>query len=80
MKELDLLLERWLRSRYELATAAEQAGFEALLELPDPQLLRYLLRGELPLDPGMAAAVKRVLASPDIMLRPTAEPSANRPL
>jgi antitoxin CptB len=67
MKELDLLLQTWLQTRYQAATPAQQAGFEALLELPDPQLLQFLLGGEVPLDPGIAAAVDGVLASTHIM-------------
>jgi antitoxin CptB len=80
MKELDLLLQRWLRTRYQSASATERAGFEALLELPDPQLLQFLLGGEVPTDPGIAAAVSAVLASADIMSPPAAEPSATPPL
>ena len=45
MKELDLLLERFARGPLLQATPAEQAGFEELLGLPDPQLCGYLLGG-----------------------------------
>jgi antitoxin CptB len=78
MKELDLLLQRWLRTRYGTATPAQRAGFEALLELPDPQLLQFLLGGEVPVDPGIAAAVNGVLASAHIMSSPAAEPSGSK--
>jgi antitoxin CptB len=80
MKELDLLLQRWLWTRYQTATAAQRAGFEALLELPDPQLLQFLLGGEVPLDPAIAAAVNGVLASAHIMSPPAAEPSRSAPI
>jgi antitoxin CptB len=80
MKELDLLLHRWLRTRYEAATSAQQAGFEALLELPDPQLLQFLLGGEVPADPGIAAAVNDVLASAHIMSPRAVEPSGSTPI
>jgi antitoxin CptB len=46
MKELDVLLQRWLDRRYDAASSDERASFEAFLELPDPELARYLLRGE----------------------------------
>jgi succinate dehydrogenase flavin-adding protein (antitoxin of CptAB toxin-antitoxin module) len=80
MKELDLLLERWLRTQYAGATALQQAGFEALLELPDPQLRQYLLGAELPADAGMAQAVQGVLASAHIMSPAAVEPSGAPPL
>ena len=40
MRELDVLLERYLRERYPSAPAAEQQAFEALLDLPDPAAAR----------------------------------------
>jgi antitoxin CptB len=51
MRELDVLLERYLQERYPSAAAAEQQAFEALLDLPDPQLFAYLMRRESPADP-----------------------------
>ena len=46
IKELDLLLLRWLERYFEAATAEQRAGFAALLELPDPELACYLLGSE----------------------------------
>jgi len=46
MKELDLLLTRYLREQWPAAPAAQRALFEAYLELPDPQLAAYLVAGE----------------------------------
>ena len=46
MKELDVLLERWLDQHAAAASAAEHAAFESLLDLQDPELARYLLAGE----------------------------------
>jgi antitoxin CptB len=48
MRELDLLLLRWLEQRYEQASPAQRAQFEALLEVPDPQLAAWLLQGAAP--------------------------------
>jgi len=42
MRELDVLLERYLRERYPSAPAAEQQAFAALLDLPDPELLAFV--------------------------------------
>jgi succinate dehydrogenase flavin-adding protein (antitoxin of CptAB toxin-antitoxin module) len=44
MRELDELLLNYLEQRYELAPDKEKAAFCALLELPDPDLVRYLLQ------------------------------------
>jgi len=62
MKELDLLLERWLRERYPAASPAERAAFAAFLELPDPELARYLLAGERPAEPAFARIAAQLAA------------------
>jgi succinate dehydrogenase flavin-adding protein (antitoxin of CptAB toxin-antitoxin module) len=46
MKELDLLLTRYLRESWPSASAAERLAFEAFLELPDPQIAAYLVGSE----------------------------------
>jgi antitoxin CptB len=51
MKELDLLLNRYLRERWPQASEAERDVFEAFLELPDPQIASYLVAGEPATDP-----------------------------
>ena len=59
-RELDLLLQRYLSDRYEYAGAAEQAGFEALLERSDPEL-EDLLTGRLaPDSPQQARVIERI--------------------
>jgi antitoxin CptB len=62
MQELDVLLSRYARERYAGAPAARQAAFEALLELPDPQIADYLLGFGLPADAELAAVVTAILA------------------
>ncbi|MFI4913776.1 MAG: succinate dehydrogenase assembly factor 2 [Steroidobacterales bacterium] len=60
MRELDLLLAGWLQHDYQLASSAEQALFAQFLDLPDPDLARYLLAGEQPEQPqfrALAAAI-----------------------
>jgi len=52
MKELDLLLTRYLRERWPGASESERAQFEQILELPDPDLAAYLVAGEPTADPG----------------------------
>lgn len=43
MKELDLLLERYLDERYREATPGAQRAFAELLELPDPVVHAYVV-------------------------------------
>jgi antitoxin CptB len=60
MKELDVLLERALGRFLPVASEAERQAFEALLELPDPQLAGYFFGGEIPADPVLAQLVARI--------------------
>ena len=45
MRELDVLLERYLANCYAHASDTEKSVFQQLLTLSDPDLERYLLRG-----------------------------------
>jgi len=60
MKELDLILEAWLRRGFPRASQDERRLFAQFLELPDPQLARYLLGNEIPPDPAIAALVAQL--------------------
>lgn len=60
MKELDVLLERWLGREGGGASAEELARFEGLLDLQDPELARYLLAGEPHPDPALALLIARI--------------------
>ena len=44
MRELDQLLKQYLDGRYDAADEVEKAAFRSLLELPDPELIGYLLQ------------------------------------
>ncbi len=63
MKELDLLLLRYLRGRHAGASSNERAAFVEFLELPDPDIARYLIAGDVPTDPRHAALCRAVLQS-----------------
>ena len=63
MKELDFLLVRYLRERYSEAASDERAAFADFLELPDPDIARYLLAGDVPEDPRRAALCRHLLQS-----------------
>jgi succinate dehydrogenase flavin-adding protein (antitoxin of CptAB toxin-antitoxin module) len=60
MKELDVLLTRFLDRDYASASSAERAAFVALLEWQDPDLARYLLAGERHTEPATAAVIERL--------------------
>ena len=60
MKELDLLLLRYLRERLPLAANDERAAFVEFLELPDPDIARYLIAGDVPEDPAPRGTLPRV--------------------
>jgi antitoxin CptB len=60
MKELDLVLLRYLQQRWPEASPAEKLQFERLLELPDPDLAAYLLGREHPADAPVQALVDQL--------------------
>jgi antitoxin CptB len=62
MKELDLLLTRYLDERYGAAPAHEQEAFRRLLETQDPLIYAYCLGSEQP-PPHLAVLVERITAN-----------------
>lgn len=65
MRELDVLLTRYLDRQFERAGNAEKAAFHTLLSLSDPELVAYLLRGVSPDDAHMKDVVQHILLPPD---------------
>ena len=63
MKELDFLLLRYLRERHAGASLDERAAFAEFLELPDPDLARYLIGGDVPSDSRHAELCRSLLRS-----------------
>ena len=61
MKELDILLVRYVRERLPAASSDERRAFTEFLELPDPDIARYLLAGDSPDDPRLAALCRALL-------------------
>lgn len=64
MKELDILLERFLKSRFEAMDGRQKAVFSDFLNLPDPQLADFLLKGVVPVDADCKTLVEQILACP----------------
>jgi antitoxin CptB len=63
MKELDVLLSRYMDERYCAAPPTEQEAFRSLLETPDPEIYAYCFGQERP--PGLLGVlIERIIASP----------------
>jgi antitoxin CptB len=62
MRELDVVLERWLLERYPTAPMDERRAFRSLLEAQDPQLVAWLFGRERPGDEAVAALVDELSA------------------
>jgi succinate dehydrogenase flavin-adding protein (antitoxin of CptAB toxin-antitoxin module) len=60
MKELDVLLERYVRSRLSEASSEERQALTRLLELPDPVLSDYLFGHAAAPEPRMARLVTAI--------------------
>jgi antitoxin CptB len=63
MKELDILLARYLDERFCAAPADEQDAFRGLLEIPDPVIYAYCL-GQVRPPEHLAVLVERITAGP----------------
>ena len=64
MRELDVLLTGFVDRHYASVSDEEKAAFRRLLELPDPDLVRYLISGETPPDTELHAVVRRIRSHP----------------
>ncbi len=62
-KELDLVLTEFVELNFRNLSAEEQDSFQALLEVEDPLLTRWLCLNETPQDHGMVKIVERILSS-----------------
>jgi succinate dehydrogenase flavin-adding protein (antitoxin of CptAB toxin-antitoxin module) len=65
MKELDLMLVRWLERRWAEADPDRRRAFQWLLEQPDPDLADWLIRGSRPADAAHAALVDDIVRRDD---------------
>ena len=63
MRELDALLHGFLERSYAGLDAREKECFEAILDLPDPELNAYLLGRQTPTDENVAALIERIRKS-----------------
>ena len=63
MKELDILLVRYMDERFCSASNQEQEAFKGLLEIQDPVIYAYCLGQERPPE-HLAVLIERITASP----------------
>jgi antitoxin CptB len=62
MRELDVILMRYVDAHYDSVSAAEQAAFRVLLSLPDPDILGLLTARDVGDDTALDRVVSRLLA------------------
>jgi len=62
MRELDVLLLRYLEREFQDATPASQAAFEALLSAQDPEIVDLLAGRIVPQDASLKDVIQRLLA------------------
>ncbi len=60
MKELDIVLLRYLERDYDRASEQERRVFTELLELQDPQLFSYIMGRETPPDAVVADVIRKI--------------------
>ena len=63
MKELDILLSRYMDEQFSAAPPQEQEAFRHLLEIQDPVIYAYCLGSERPPE-HLAVLIGRITASP----------------
>ena len=64
MRELDVVLVRYLDQHYATATDQERDVFKALLELEDPRLYALVTGREVASNPEQAAMIAKLVTPP----------------
>ena len=62
MRELDVLLTRYVDEEYPTAAPEQQAAFRRLLDIQDPLMHAYFLGRETPPDTELASLIARIAA------------------
>ena len=63
MRELDVLLMRYVEQHYDAADEGERAAFETLLSLQDPEILDLLTGRIVAKDVALNHVIQRLLAN-----------------
>jgi antitoxin CptB len=64
MKELDLLLARYIDEEYSGTPPDLKEAFRALLDAPDPLIYAYCLGQERPSSPLLSTLIERITRNP----------------
>ena len=64
MKELDVLLSRYVEAHFGDSSPADQQAFLELLEAPDPVIYAYCLGRAAPPTPRLSALIARITSGP----------------
>jgi antitoxin CptB len=65
MKELDVLLTRYLERDYYKVPPAQRQAFESLLEMADPDILDYILGRKMPENRELSLVIARLSVAGD---------------
>ena len=60
MRELDVVLLRYLEEDYPRASQADRAAFAQILELQDPEIFGYLVGRQAPAETSLGNVVARI--------------------
>ncbi len=60
MRELDVLLERYLDRKYDELASDDKEAFSRLLDRDNDDLISWLIRGSMPDDERMARMVREI--------------------
>ena len=60
MRELDVVLLRYLEEDYPRASPADRAAFAQILELQDPEIFGYLVGRQAPVEASLGNVVARI--------------------
>ncbi|MCH7537397.1 MAG: succinate dehydrogenase assembly factor 2 [Proteobacteria bacterium] len=63
MSELDVLLQRYLETRYDAAGDDEKSAFRSVLALSDTELNGYLLQRQTPSSESIARVIEHILCT-----------------
>lgn len=60
VRELDVILERYLNEAFDASSDEEKSSFCRLLELSDPDLMDFLVMAKVPDNAELAALAKKI--------------------
>lgn len=63
MRELDAVLQAFLRHSFAELSDDDKSRFESILDLPDPELASYVLGRAHPSDPRVSELIARIRTS-----------------